>query len=139
MRNRFAFLDDCMTLGFERFADSLDTKGVLGVDLIVALERVPIRRDAFAALPSHLVVVVGGHPQEDAGGDWVGEVGLVFFGQSSVQSIDGGEFALWHLLHQRINFERRRDDESDFAGFLGKPVVTAVAVLGQALEVVELG
>ena len=45
-----------MTLGFERFADSLDTKGVLGVDLIVALERVPIRRDAFAALPSHLVV-----------------------------------------------------------------------------------
>jgi hypothetical protein len=82
---------------------------------------------------------MGGDPREDTGGDRAGEVGLVFFGQRSVQLVDGGKFAVGHLPHQRIDLERRRNDETALPEFLGKLAVAAVAVLVQVLGVVELG
>jgi len=78
-KKSFAFLDDRVALGLELFANGLDAAGILRVDLSVALERAPIRRDVFAALLGHLVGGMGGDPREDAGGDRAGEVGLVFF------------------------------------------------------------
>ena len=104
-----------LALGFEFSADGLDAAGVLRNDLPVALERAPVRGDAFATLLRQLDRSIRGDPREDAGRDWAGEIGLVLLRERGAEFVDGGQFALRHLFHQRINLERSWDNKTAFA------------------------
>ena len=104
-----------MALGLEFFADGLDAAGVLRVDLPVALERAPVRGDAFASLLRQLVCGIRGDPRENTGRDRAGEIGLVLLRERGAEFVDGGQFALRHLFHQLINLERRWDNKNAFA------------------------
>ena len=99
-----------MALGLEFFADAIDAAGVLRNDLPVALERAPVWGDAFATLLRQLDRSIRGDPREDAGRDRAGEIGLVLLRERGAEFVDGGQFALRHLFHQRINLERSGDD-----------------------------
>ena len=125
-----------MALGFEFSADGLDATGVLGNDLSVALERAPLRGDVFATLLRQLVRSIRGDPREDVGCDRAGEIGLVLLRERGSEFVDGGQFALRHLFHQRINLERSGDNKTAFA-VLRKLAVAAVAVLRQIFGIVE--
>ena len=35
--------------------------------------------------------------------------------ERGAEFVDGGQFALWHLFHQRINLERSWDNKTAFA------------------------
>ena len=126
-----------MALGFEFSADGLDAAGVLRNDLPVALERAPVRGDAFTTLLRQLACGIRDDPREDAGCDRSGEIGLVLLRERGAEFVDGGQFALWHLFHQRINLERSGDNKTAFAELLRKLAVAAVAVLRQIFGIVE--
>ena len=87
-----------MALGFEFFADGFDAAGVLRVDLPVALERAPVRGDAFASLLRQLVCGIRGDPRENTGRDRAGEIGLMLLRERGAEFVDGGQFALVHLF-----------------------------------------
>ena len=57
--------------------------------------------------------------------------------ERGAEFVDGSQFALGHLFHQRINLERSRDDESAFAELFRELAIAAVAVLRQILGILE--
>ena len=61
----------------------------------------------------------------------------MLFRERGAEFVDGGQFALRYLFHQRIILERSGDNKTAFAELFRKLAVAAVAVLRQIFEIVE--
>ena len=111
----FGLLGHRLALGFEFSADGLDAAGVLRNDLPVALERAPLRGDAFATLLRQLDRAYAAiHEKMPVVIGQVKSV-LCFFASAVRSSLMVVSLPFGTFFYKRINLERSWDNKTAFA------------------------